>query len=322
MDISEYQAKAKETSLLPLGGPSAAFQPLLGLAYESGSILNVYMRYMRDHIDLNENIEQLKEELGDLLWYAAAVATASNLDLGQIADANLERARDRYLVSGQEPNLADLDVYDASFSPQERFPRKVQFAFSEITVNDTVVATMSLAAADPNAFPDGPVSIGNDKAIGFKVGESLGDPLTDNARIADGYRYHDAIHFGFMAVLGWSPNSRALLKIKRRSDIEVDECEDGARAIFAEEGLAAILSRLASRRMGFLKETTVDGETVEIARAATQGLEVASAPAWLWRRAISSGFIAMRSLIEHRGGYLLADLDARTLTYSKSAFLS
>lgn len=317
MDLSEYQEKAKETSLLPLGGPRAAIQPLLGLAYESGSILNVYMRYMRDGIDLVENIEQLKEELGDLLWYAAAVATASNLDLGEIADANLERARDRYLIAGQQPEFVTLDVYDAAFPDHERFPRKIQFGFAEQNQDGAVVATMSLDAAEPNFFPDGPTNIENGKQIGFKVGEPLGDPLTDNSRIADGYRYHDAIHFGFMAVLGWSPNSRSLLKLKRRSDPAVDECEDGARAIFAEEGLAAILSRLANRRMGFLTETTVDGETVEIAKAATTGLEVSSAPAWLWRRAISNGFSAMRDLIEHKGGYLIADLDARKLTYSK-----
>ncbi|MGH3907348.1 MAG: nucleotide kinase domain-containing protein, partial [Pseudonocardiaceae bacterium] len=42
-------------------------------------------------------------------------------------------------------------------------------------------------------------------------------------------------------------------------------CDDGARAIFAEEGLAAVLSRLAPRRIGFLSETSVDGEVIEIA---------------------------------------------------------
>ncbi|OBK95339.1 hypothetical protein A5645_13495 [Mycobacterium asiaticum] len=322
MDLSEYQQKANETSLLPLGGPVAAIQPLLGLAYESGSILNVFMRYMRDNIDLKENIEQLKEELGDLLWYAAAVATAAGLDLGEIADANLERARDRYMLRGEEPDLSTLEVYDESFPERERFPRRLQFDFMETERDGAPLAIMRLTFADPNHFPEGPVTDTNEKIAGFKVGENLGDALTDNARIADGYRYHDAIHFGFMAVLGWSPNTRSLLKLKRRSDATVDECEDGARAIFAEEGLATILSRLATRRMGFLTETTVDGETVELAKAATSSFEVSSAPAWLWRRAISSGFRAMRNLIDHKGGSLIADLDARTLIYSKIPLLS
>ncbi|WP_179467400.1 nucleoside triphosphate pyrophosphohydrolase family protein [Mycolicibacterium vinylchloridicum] len=317
MDLSEFQEKAQQTSLLPLGGPQAAYQPLLGLAFETGSILNVYMRYLRDRIDLDESIEQLTEELGDLLWYAAAVATASGLDLGAIAEANLKRARDRYLPPGQEPDFADLDRYDDGYPETERFPRQIQFDFTEVIENESPIATMKITAVDPNSFPTGPVPLGDGKMAGFEVGEQLGASLTDNSHIADGYRYHDAIHFGFMAVLGWSPNSRSLLQLKRRSDAKIDECEDGARAIFAEEGLAAILSRLAGRRMGYLKETTVDEETVQIARAATVGLEVSSAPAWLWRRAISSGFSAMRSLIDNKGGFLIADLDARTLTYSK-----
>jgi hypothetical protein len=62
--------------------------------------------------------------------------------------------------------------------------------------------------------------------------------LTDNSRRVDAYRFHDAIHMGFMAVLGWSPTMRAALRLKRKSDQQTDECEDGARAIFAEEGLA------------------------------------------------------------------------------------
>lgn len=78
-----------------------------------------------------------------------------------------------------------------------------------------------------------------------------------------------------------------------------------------------MLSRLAKRRMGFLSESSVDGEVIEVAKAATTDLEVAALPGWLWRRAICHGFRAMRSLAENRGGYLIADLDARSLTYTK-----
>ena len=55
------------------------------------------------------------------------------------------------------------------------------------------------------------------------MGGYLGDELTDNTRQTDAYRFHDAIHFGFMAVLGWSTNLRALLGIKRKSDPKTDE---------------------------------------------------------------------------------------------------
>jgi hypothetical protein len=155
------------------------------------------------------------------------------------------------------------------------------------------------------------------KKLGYQVGGELGDPLTDNSRRVDAYRFHDAIHMGFLAVLNWSPTLRALLRLKRKSNPETDECEDGARAIFAEEGLAAVLSRLAKRRTGFLIEASVDGEVIDVAKAAAVDLEVEPLPTWLWRRAICQGFQAMHQLSENGGGYLVADLDLRTLTYTK-----
>jgi len=110
---------------------------------------------------------------------------------------------------------------------------------------------------------------------------------------------------------------RALLRVKRKSRPDTDECEDGARAIFAEEGLAAVLSRLAATRTGFSSPASIDGDVVEITKAATVGLEAEAIPSWLWQHAIWQGFRAMRLLGENGGGYLVADLDARGLAYQK-----
>src|SRR6266571_8011960 len=111
MDFSAYQSAAKETSKLELGGPAAAIAPMLGLASETGAILNVYKRYLRDSIDLTANREFLREELGDLLWYLTAVATACDLDLEDIAQANLRRTRDRYPRQLTEAECGNLPVF-------------------------------------------------------------------------------------------------------------------------------------------------------------------------------------------------------------------
>jgi len=84
VDFSAFQHAARETSQFRLGGPQSAIAPMLGLASETGSILNVYKKYLRDGIDLAANREFLREELGDLLWYMAPVATACDLDLEEI----------------------------------------------------------------------------------------------------------------------------------------------------------------------------------------------------------------------------------------------
>jgi NTP pyrophosphatase (non-canonical NTP hydrolase) len=317
MDLREYQRHADETSQLRHGGPQAAVAPMLGLAGETGSILDIYKKYLRDGIDLAANRELLREELGDLLWYAAAVATACGLDLAEIAEANLRRTRDLYATHAERERLAGLPMLDAGYPAHERFPRRLVIEFTERQEpGGRVIADLTLIAAEPNAFPAGPRTE-RGRTVGFQVGGRLGDPLTDNSRHADAYRFHDAIHLGFLAVLGWSPNLRSLLGLKRKSDPATDECEDGARAIFAEEGLAAVLSRLAKRRVGFLTETAVTGEVIEVARAAVVDLEVDTLPGWLWRRAICHGFRALHQLAANTGGYLVADLDAHALAYTK-----
>jgi NTP pyrophosphatase (non-canonical NTP hydrolase) len=317
VEFSAYQRAASETSQLRLGGPQGAIAPMLGLASETGSILNVYKKYLRDGIGLAANREFLREELGDLLWYTAAVATACGLDLEDIAQANLARTRDRYPHQHAETGRAALPAFDAAYPDQERFPRRLVVAVTgQVLASGRRAAVLTLVSAEPNAFPDGPVGISG-KPHGFRVGAELGDPLTDNSRRTDAYRFHDAIHLGFLAVLGWSPTMRSLLRLKRKSSPEADECEDGARAIFAEEGLAAVLSRLAPGRTGFLNQASIDGDVIEVAKAAATGLEAEAVPGWLWQAAICQGFRAMYLLGENDGGYLVADLDARELAYRK-----
>ncbi len=318
LEFGDYQREASKTSTLRLGGPQGAIAPMLGLASETGQILNTYKKYLRDGIDLVANREMLREELGDLLWYMSAIATSCQLELDDIAATNLRRTRDRYHQGPAQDRFATLPNFDVEFPETERFPRKLTVEFIEqVASTGQLTATMTLISAIPNAFPDGPIPRASGKLQGYVINAQLGDPLTDNTRHADAYRFHDAIHFGFMAVLGWSPNTRALLRLKRKSVAAVDENEDGARAIFAEEGLAAVLSRLAPRRSGFQRETTVDNEVIEIATAATVDLEPSALPGWIWRRAVSQGFSAMRELAANGGGYLTADLDRRSLLYHK-----
>jgi NTP pyrophosphatase (non-canonical NTP hydrolase) len=317
-DFSSYQKEASQTSQLNLRGPEGPIAPMLGLASATGSILDFPKRNSRE-INLRDNKQFFQKELGDLLWYLSAVATACDLDLGDIAEANLLRASDLYTVRNAVlPKLfKTLPNFDDVREPTECFPRKMVIGFEEsVSIPGPPLATQTLIVAIPNAFPNGPIKRG-EKAQGFEIGAPLGDSTTDNSRRPDGYRYHDALHMAFMAVLGWSPTMRALLRLKRKSKVDTDRDEDGARANYTEEGIAAILSRLARRHMGFLGENTVDGEVIAIAKALVQDLEVQCLPGWLWRRAISQGFQAMRELEINKGGYLTVDLDRRELVYTK-----
>ena len=131
MDLREYQSRARATSQQPRGGPHDAIAPMLGLAAETGSILDIYKEYLRDRIDLEANGEFLREELGDLLWYTAAVATACGLDLEDVAAANLKRTSDLYPATSAEDRFMEIPTLDAGFPEHERIPRRLAVEFTE-----------------------------------------------------------------------------------------------------------------------------------------------------------------------------------------------
>lgn len=172
MEFSAFQHAARETSQLRLGGPQGAIAPMLGLASETGSILNVYKKYLRDGIDLDANREFLREELGDLLWYVAAVATACGLDLEEIASINLKRTRDRYPAERPPRQLDELPVLDVDYPSREWFPRRLIVAFAEhLLPSGRAAAVLTLVSAEPNAFPNGRVATASGKEIGFQVAD-------------------------------------------------------------------------------------------------------------------------------------------------------
>jgi len=107
---------------------SSATAPMLGLASETGSILGVHKKYLRDGIGLPANREFVREELGELLWYAATVATACGLDLEDVAQVNLGRTRDRYPLSRAQAGHGSLSAFDAAYPDRERFPRRLVVA--------------------------------------------------------------------------------------------------------------------------------------------------------------------------------------------------
>src|SRR5437764_925039 len=100
MNLREYQRLASRTDRVPLppaagGTPQGAtvLVPMLGLAGEVGSLLAEYKKYLRDGDAHRLYREQVAEDLGDLLWYVANVATKFGLDLEEVAAANLAKTQ-------------------------------------------------------------------------------------------------------------------------------------------------------------------------------------------------------------------------------------
>jgi len=90
MRFNEYQEEAKKTAIYP--EQYKVVYPALGLAGEAGEVAEKVKKHIRDGV---LNVEDLKKELGDVLWYVSALAADLDLDLDDVAAANLEKLRSR-----------------------------------------------------------------------------------------------------------------------------------------------------------------------------------------------------------------------------------
>jgi NTP pyrophosphatase (non-canonical NTP hydrolase) len=293
MNFAQYQEEALKTDKTDSDSQNGTIIPLLGLASESGELLNQYKKYLRDG-DAHANFrERVQEELGDLLWYLSNTASKFNIALDDIARNNLLKCRSRWQQrEGDLLGLVFVNSFDYDYPENERLPRKFEVTLTEIVESNKV------------------------KMKCFLNGTQAGSDLTDNAYVSDGYRFHDVFHFAYAAVLAWSPITRYVLKCKRKSNAITDEVEDGGRAAVIEEGISAMVFSYASQH-NFLEGTsTVDSNLLRTVRAMTAGLEVNRCATGDWEKAILHGFEVWREVERNKGGTIFADLDARSLTYS------
>lgn len=100
MELSEYQEAAHATSLDAVYGDgdlARLIYPTLKLAGEAGEFAEKVGKIIRDRGGEigGEERTALADELGDVLWYVAEVATVLDLNLAEVGRANLEKLRSR-----------------------------------------------------------------------------------------------------------------------------------------------------------------------------------------------------------------------------------
>ena len=292
MDFREYQNKALQTDKMQATDASENLHiivPMLGLAGEAGELLSEYKKHLREGEDHPLFKERVSEELGDLLWYIANVASKFDLELNDIAISNLFKVQDRW-----SPEKTKPICFDVTLPEGERLPRSFEVRLVETQEDSDLRVRLSIN------------------------GRELGDELTDNAYDHDGYRFHDIFHFAYAAMLGWSPITRALLHRKRKSDPRIDEVEDGGRAAVIEEGVAALVFAYARHHRMLEGVSTLDSQLLRTIKDMTSHLEVSRCTTGEWEQAILGGFQVWRAVFNARGGRINIDLDNRRIDYSGS----
>lgn len=291
MELSEYQSRAVLTDQAPQHEGEGLIIPLLGLAGEVGSLVSEYKKLLRDGPAHRLFKEQFAEELGDVLWYLADVATKFDLDLDVIARQNLEKTQDRWPSEAGRGYTGPI-FFDEGFPETEQLPRRF--------VAEIVEEIVEPGKARIKLFVDG---------------KQIGSELTDNAYADDGYRFHDVFHVAHVARLSWSPVLRGLLHRKRKSDSETDEVEDGGRAGVIDEAVVAMVFDYA-REHEFLEGVdSVDYHLLKRVRSLTSGLEVGARSAYEWEQTILAGYKVWRQVRENHGGRIVVDVEARAMEF-------
>lgn len=241
------------------------------------------------------------QTLGVLLWHLCAVATLYDIKMSEVANDNQKKIRSIAPLPIPKPT----ELFDEDMPSHERFPRQFSVTY---------------------------ISVSRDRLQMFYRGRPLGDELDDNSEMDDGYRFHDALHLANVAILGWSPVLRSLMKLKRKSRPNADRAQDGARARIVEEAIVKAVHSEAIRVAqleGLTEEqakTTLFSETSQISydflkliMTFAEGLEVAKCEPWEWRRAFVAGHYLLRHLQDEKQGTVTVDLEARSVTFSKLA---
>lgn len=96
MDFNEYQKESRKNAIYPAVGSNFYF-PVLGLAGETGEVAEKVKKILRDKDGIadEQSKEEIKKELGDVLWYLSQIASELNLSLEDVANVNLEKIKDR-----------------------------------------------------------------------------------------------------------------------------------------------------------------------------------------------------------------------------------
>ena len=94
MTVNEYQKLAMTTLNPALSKKDVLINGVMGLCGESGEAIDIVKKWLAQGHDLDR--EKLAKELGDVAWYLAEAATALELPLEEILQANLEKLKKRY----------------------------------------------------------------------------------------------------------------------------------------------------------------------------------------------------------------------------------
>lgn len=94
MNANEYQKLAMTTLNPALDKKDVLINSVMGLCGEAGEAIDIVKKWLAHGHELDRG--HLAKELGDIAWYLAEAATALDLSLDDILQANIDKLKKRY----------------------------------------------------------------------------------------------------------------------------------------------------------------------------------------------------------------------------------
>lgn len=364
--LTEYEAAVAPTDRF---SESEVTPILFGLFGEVGSVMSTSKKYHREKKAFAGYKHDVEEELGDTLWYIAALCRRLKISLSSLFSEAL--GGDGYVISAAattDPNhpvahifsVSDLSSLDSvllrlgeqstkilGIEADRQNARSLLLTFIRVYIEAVQASHLSFAdvlngniAKTRGRFikpsfdelPDFDAEFAEEEQLPreFEIevtqrangrsylrwhGVFIGDPLTDNIKDRDGYRFHDVFHFANAAVLHWSPTFRALIKHKRKSRPDIEEAQDSGRAIVVDEGLSAYIFSYAKSLNFFEGQESVSFDLLKAVENFVRGYEVEECPLNLWENAILQGYEVFRQMRENQGGIVIGNRTNRTISF-------
>lgn len=94
MHINDYQDQAVDMAIYP--SSARLTYPALGLTGEAGEVADKVKKIIRDGTELTPELRhEIAKEVGDVLWYIAAISRDLGYDMQEIAMMNLQKLNSR-----------------------------------------------------------------------------------------------------------------------------------------------------------------------------------------------------------------------------------
>ena len=108
MDLSEYQKLANKTAKKDFGSKEEEiFCWGLGITGEAGDVASCIKKTFAHKKDVREGI---RENLGDMMWYAAMICNFFGWNLQEVLEENIVKLKKRYGEKGFNYNSVDREM--------------------------------------------------------------------------------------------------------------------------------------------------------------------------------------------------------------------